>query len=240
MQKIPPMFVTMLLVCAAALPVSAETLQYRWSLHGGLSWIAGLRFPTSGVGLLTQTPSGDTITSSLRMTSSKEPTAALVYESTMTPSGDRTFASLEGYTWHESKRHVRSFFDTVKRLLHIRKTTQNGTEAQVKPWTSGDVRDVLTAIQFLRVNGAQISEPVASTVYSNGHAYPVVITPAGISTVNHVATTQFRIQAARGAAAKYPGEVRLWISNDDRRVPVRIELAQTLATVRLDLVEDRL
>jgi hypothetical protein len=105
----------------------------------------------------------------------------------------------------------------------------------VKPWTSGDVRDVLTAIQFLRVHGGQVTQPVASTVYSNGKAYPVIITPAGNAQMNNVATNEFRIQAAPGAAAKYPGEVRLWISADDRRVPVRIELAQKLATVRLDL-----
>ena len=224
-----------ILVSALALPVSAETLQYNWSMRGGLSWLAGFKFPTSGTGLLTSTTNGGNITSSLRITSPKEPSAALVYESTMTPTGDHTVASVEGYNWQDKRRHVRSFFDAVKNLLRIEKTTPKGTEQQVKPWTDGDVRDVLTAIQFLRVNGSTLTAPVTSTVYSNGKAYPVVITPAGSPTVNNVATKQFRIQAAPGAAAKYPGEVRLWISDDDRRVPVRIELAQKLATVRLDL-----
>jgi hypothetical protein len=229
-------FITALIVSALALPVSAETLQYNWSMHGGLSWIAGFKFPTSGTGLLTQTANGDSITSSLRITSPKDPSASLVYESTMTPAGDRTFASAEGYSWKEKMRHVHSFFDTVKHLLRIEKTTPSGTEAQVKPWAAGDVRDVLTAIQFLRVNGSNLAAPVTSTVYSSGKAYPVVITPAGSPTVNNVATRQYRIKAAPGAASKYPGEVRLWISDDDRRVPVRIELSQTLATVRLDLI----
>jgi len=77
---------------------------------------------------------------------------------------------------------------------------------------------------------------VPSTVYSNGKAYPVMIMPVGATTVNNVATKQFCIEAAPGAAAKYPGAVRLWISVDQRHVPVRIELAQKLATVRLDLI----
>ena len=235
MHKMTRVMMAVLAVCALSLPASAETLQYNWTMRGGLSWLAGLRFPTSGVGYLTQAVNGQQLDSSLRITSPKDPTAALVYESSMAPSGDRTFASAEGYSWHETRRHVRSFFDSVKQLLHIEKTTQKGTEAQVKPWASGDVRDVLTAIQFLRVHGEDIATPIASTVYSNGKAYPVIITPAGTATVNNTATTEFRIEAAPGAAAKYPGEVRLWISSDERHVPVRIELAQRLATVRLDL-----
>ena len=223
-------------VSSAALPLSAETLQYNWSLHGGLSWLAGFRFPTSGEGLLTSSTAGENVTSTLRITSQKDPSATLLYESTMTPAGDRTFTSAEGYTWRESKRHVRSFFDTVKQMLHIEKTTQKGTEQQVKPWTSGDVRDVLTAIQFLRVHVTDISGPIASTVYSSGKAYPVVITPLGFTRLDDTLTQRFKIEAAPGAAARYPGEVRLWISTDGRHVPVRIELAQKYATMRLDLL----
>ena len=223
-------------VIVTAVPASAETLRYNWTMRGGLSWVAGLRFPTSGVGFLTQTESGSNVTSTLRITSPKEPSAAMVYESTMLASGEKTFTSAEGYTWQQSRRHVRSLFDTVKHLLRVEKTTPKGTEEQVKPWTNGEVRDVLTAIQFLRVQGSEIAGPVQTNVYSNGTAYPVVITPIGTATVNDVRTTRFRIQAAPGAADKYPGEVRVWISADARRVPVRIELAQKLATVRLDLM----
>lgn len=222
------------LVCA--LPASAETLRYNWTMRGGLSWIAGLKFPTSGTGFLTSTANGSNVTSTLRITSPKDPSAAMVYESTMLATGSSTIASAEGYAWRESNRHVRSFFDTVKNLLRIEKTTPKGTEQQVKPWSNGEVRDFLTAIQFLRVQGDELSAPVRTNVYSSGKAYPVIITPVGTATINSTATTQYRIQAAAGAADRYPGEVRLWISSDARRVPVRIELAQKLATVRLDLI----
>jgi len=224
-----------LVLVATALPASAETLQYNWSMHGGLSWIAGFKFPTSGTGLLTQNVNGQAVTASLRMTSPKEPSAALYYESTMAAAGERTLASAEGYNWRTSVRHVKSFFDSVKRVLHLEKTTAKGTEASDKPWISGDVRDFLTSVQFLRTNGHRLSAPVQSTIYSSGKAYPVTIAPLGVTTMNNVATQQFRIQAAPGAADKYPGEIRLWISADARRVPVRIELAQRMATVRLDL-----
>ncbi|HSP35544.1 MAG TPA: DUF3108 domain-containing protein, partial [Thermoanaerobaculia bacterium] len=228
--------VALLAVCAMALPLSAETLQYNWTMRGGLSWIAGLRFPTSGVGYLTQAANGETLNASLRITSPHDPTAALVYESTMSPAGERTVASTEGYDWQTNTRYLRSMFDSVKQLLHTQKTTPKGTETKVQPWTGGDVRDVLTAIQYLRVHGNELASAVPTTVYSNGRAYPVLITPGGTTTVNNVATKQFRIQAAPGASAKYPGEVRLWISADQRRVPIRIELAQKLGTVRLDLI----
>lgn len=235
MLKVQRHFVTAAVVIAMALPASAaETLQYRWSMRGGLSWVAGLKFPTSGVGFLTQTTNGNSITSTLRITSPKEPSAAMVYESTMVPTGDKTLASAEGYNWQQSKRHVRSFFDTVKHLLRIEKTTPKGTESHVQAWPDGDVRDVLTAIQFLRVRGAEIEQPVLTSVYSGGKAYAVVITPVGTATVNDTRTTQFRIEAAPGATLKYPGEVRLWISADEQRVPVRIELSQRIGTVRLD------
>src|SRR5712691_2436128 len=112
MQKSGRILVTMAVVFAAAMPVSAETLQYRWSLRGGLSWIAGFRFPTSGTGLLTQAASGPNLTSSLRITSPDEPSAAMTYESTMVPTGDKTLASAEGYDWRDKTRHVRSFFDS--------------------------------------------------------------------------------------------------------------------------------
>jgi hypothetical protein len=236
MQKAKRLVIASAVAIVTAVPASAETLQYNWTMRGGLSWVAGLRFPTSGVGFLTQTENGAQVTSTLRITSPKEPSAAMVYESTMLASGDKTFTSAEGYTWQQSRRHVRSFFDTVKHLLRIEKTTPKGIEQQVKPWTDGEVRDVLTAIQFLRVRGAEIDGPVQTNVYSNGTAYPVVITSIGTAMVNRTRTTQFRIEAAEGAAAKYPGEVRLWISADERRVPVRIELAQRFATVRLDLI----
>lgn len=227
-------------VALAALPATAgETLQYAWSMHGGLSWLAGLRFPTSGTGELTQIANGPNLTSTLRITSPQDPSASLVYESTMVPSGEKTLASAEGYDWRNTTRHTTSFFDSVKQLLHIRRTTSAGTHSYVKPWKS-DVRDVLTAIQFLRVSAQSLLSPMTSTVYSGGKAYPVRIAPMGNTTLNvrgaTVATTEFCISAAPGAAAKYPGEVRLWISSDARRVPVRIELAQRFATLRLDLM----
>ena len=36
-------------------PANVESFKYSWKLHGGLSWIAGIMFPTSGVGELKTT-----------------------------------------------------------------------------------------------------------------------------------------------------------------------------------------
>src|SRR5437899_7779030 len=63
-------------LCAAELnchgPSNVEQFKYSWRLRGGLSWVAGLIFPTSGVGEMKTTFPKDgekTIDSSLLLTS---------------------------------------------------------------------------------------------------------------------------------------------------------------------------
>ena len=53
-------------------PSNVEQFKYSWRLRGGLSWVAGLVFPTSGVGEMKTTYPKDgekTIDSSLLLTS---------------------------------------------------------------------------------------------------------------------------------------------------------------------------
>lgn len=219
---------------------AGDTFRYKWSLRGPMSWVAGgLNFPNSGVGEFSQYADNGAIATTLRITSPKEPNAGYIYESQMTPSGDRTFTSHEGYDWRGKTRHLRSVFDFAKGLLRIQKRTSDGTEEKVKVWKETQTRDVLTGIQYLRANASSITKPMSSRIYSGGKAYPVLFVPVGQDELTtggqKIMTREFKITAAPNVEDKYPGEVHVWISDDDRRIPVRIEIKQSVATLRLDL-----
>src|SRR4029077_10824630 len=79
-------------------PANVESFRYAWKLRGGLSWIAGIMFPTSGVGELKTTyPSAgrNFIDSSLLITASAS--GFYAYETQMDPSGGRTLMTYHAY-----------------------------------------------------------------------------------------------------------------------------------------------
>src|SRR5512138_2431835 len=79
-----------------------EEFRYSWRLRGGLSWIAGLVFPTSGVGnLKTVYPTGadNSINSELLITTNEGTSGGFfVYESEMDGSGAKTLMTYHGYS----------------------------------------------------------------------------------------------------------------------------------------------
>ncbi|HVT01788.1 MAG TPA: DUF3108 domain-containing protein [Thermoanaerobaculia bacterium] len=226
--------------CAPGL--GSEELHYSWKLKGALSWIAGLRFPTSGVGALKTVESGGNhlVDSQLLITSRKSSDGFYLYQSQMDPSGEKTLMTFHGYSWGSSHRNERTHFDYLKRLVRTRKeSSDDGVENKVKPLPPQDMRDVLTAIYYLRQNAAQITAPVQSQVFSDGKLYTVVFAPAGHKTIGlgstSVAALGYRISAVPNAQKKFPGDVVVWLSNDNRRLPVRIEVQQSLASLELNL-----
>jgi hypothetical protein len=113
------------------------------------------------------------------------------------------------------------------------------TENRVKKLPgSGELRDVLTAIYFLRQNAHSLSRPLQTDIYSDGKEYPVVFRPAGRQAFmiggSSTEAIGFEIVDAPGGK-KWPGGVKVWLSNDDRRIPVRIEIRQSIASLQLDL-----
>ncbi|HEY8130827.1 MAG TPA: DUF3108 domain-containing protein, partial [Thermoanaerobaculia bacterium] len=45
----------------------------------------------------------------------------------------------------------------------------------------------------------------------------------------------FEIVDAPGGNRKWPGGVKVWVSDDHRRIPFRIEIQQSMASLQLDL-----
>ncbi len=221
-------------------PSNVEEFRYSWRLRGGLSWVAGFVFPTSGVGNLKTTfpkPGQGAINSELLITPTDGRSGFFVYESEMDPAAN-TLMTYHGYAWGKKMRKERTVFDYVKRLAHIRKETPDKVEDKEKPLPPETLRDVLTAIYYLRQHATEIKGPITTTIYTDGKEYPVIFRPAGARTFTidnqNVNALGFEIVDAPGGK-KWPGGVRVWLSDDARRIPFRIEIQQSMASLQLDL-----
>jgi hypothetical protein len=225
---------------------NVEEFRYTWRLRGGIGWLAGLVFPNRGVGNLRTVfpkPGEHEISSQLTMTAADGKSGFYVYESQMDEAGSKTFMTYHGYAWGKKARKERTVFDYVKRLARIHRETTEKVEDRVKliPAESlrdSSLRDVLTAIYFLREHATDIKAPLATTIYSDGKDYPVVFRPAERATFTmsgqKVSAIGFEIAGAPGGR-KWPGGVRVWISDDTRRIPFRIEISESVASMQLDL-----
>jgi hypothetical protein len=225
---------------AFAASPNVEEFRYSWRLRGGVRLLAGLLFPTSGVANL-QTTFGDTIHSELLITAPTGKQGGFyAYESDMDERGAKTLMTYHGYSWGKKARNERTVFDHIKGLARIQKQTPQETEHQVKklPASNDQVRDILTAIVYLRQNSSSLNAPLSTTIYSDGKEYPVIFKPGAkqMFTVEGktVFARAFHIIDAPGGR-KWPGGVTVWLTNDDRRVPVRIEIQQSMASLQLDL-----
>jgi len=226
---------------AACVPTGAsEELHYSWRLKGPLSWFAGLRFPTSGKGFLkTAEPEANVLDTELRISAASRRDGFYVYQSQMEEQGARTLMTYHGYAWRDKRRSERTLFDYVRRIARIRKENTERIENKEKAIPQGSVRDMLTGIYFLRQNAEQITQPLTSEIYSEGKLYPVLFRPLGeerLTIKGHQKDTwKFEITAAGGTEKKWPGGVRVWLSKDEKRTPLRIEIRRDLAALQLDL-----
>ena len=239
-RTIAASLLTMLVSASAFAASPVEEFRYSWRLRGGVRLLAGLMFPTNGVGNL-KTTFGDTIHSELLITAPNGKQGGFYeYESDMNEGGGKTLMTYHGYAWGKKSRNERTIFDHVKGLARIRKQTPEEVENRVKklPASNDEVRDILTAIVYLRQNANSMVRPVNTTIFSDGKEYPVVFRP-GISKLfnvegKNVQAKAFHIVDAPGGK-KWSGGVTVWLTNDDRRIPVRIEIQQSVASLQLDL-----
>ena len=223
-------------------PSNLEDFRYTWRLRGGLSWVAGLVFPTSGVGQMKTTypKPGDqsTINSELLITSTDRRTGFYAYQSEMDQTGQKTLMTYHAYAWKNKSRNERTVFDYAKRLALIHKQTPEKQWDRTEPLPPEQLRDVLTAIYYLRQNAANIKAPIVTSIYSDGKSYPVTFRPVERRSFNmqgaRVDAFGFEIADAPGGR-KWPGGVRVWISDDSRRIPFRIEIQQSMQSLQLEL-----
>ena len=221
---------------------NVEEFRYSWHMRGGLSWVAGLLFPTSGVGdLKTVFPKiGEhSINSELLIQSSDRRTGFYVYDSEMDESGLKTLMTYHGYAWKNKSRKERTIFDYIKRIAHIHKETPEKQWDKTVPLPPESLRDVLTAIYYLRQNATTIQLPITTQIYSDGHSYPVIIRSAERRNFTiegkQVGAVGFEVVDAPGGSRKWPGGLKVWVSDDQRRIPFRIDINQSMGSLQLDL-----
>lgn len=223
---------------------NVEQFRYSWRLKGGVRFLAGLVFPTSGVGnLRTVYPTGDghAVRTELLITAPEGKQGGFYeYGSDLDDRGAKTLTTTNGYAWGEKSRREHTIFDYIKGLARIQKQTPKETEHRVKklPEGSGQFRDVLTAIYFLRQNATTFNKPVQTSIYTEGREYPVIFRPTDrrnfVIDGKNTPALGFEIVDAPGGR-KWPGGVKVWLTNDARRIPVRIEIQQSVASMQLDL-----
>lgn len=231
---------TMVVTASAFGAPNTEEFRYSWRLRGGVRFLAGLVFPTTGVGNLKTTYGDDLIHSELLITApAGKQGGYYAYESDIDESG-KTLMTYHGYAWGKKMRTERTVFDYTKGLARMRKETPDGGENRVKklPETSDEFRDILTAIYFLRQNAATMSAPLNTSIYTDGKEYPVIFRPGASKQFaiegQNVTARAFHIVDAPGGK-KWDGGVTVWLTRDDRRLPVRIEIQQSMASLQLDL-----
>ncbi|HVR39341.1 MAG TPA: DUF3108 domain-containing protein [Thermoanaerobaculia bacterium] len=233
------LFALVAVSASSAHAAQTEDLRYSWRVKGGVRFLAGLMFPTSGLGSL-KTTFGDNepISSELLITAPNGKSGGFyVYESQMDGAA-KTLTTHTGYSWGKRARNERTSFDYDKGLARMHRETTEDTAYRVKKLPSAEMRDMLSAIYYLRQHASEIKKPITTSIYTDGKEYPVIFRPiesrAFVIEKQKVNATGFEIVDAPGGK-KWAGGVKVWLSEDARRVPVRIEIQQSIAAVQLDL-----
>jgi hypothetical protein len=220
-------------------PSNVELFKYSWRLRGGLSWVAGLVFPTAGVGEMKTTfpKDGEKLIDSSLLLTSKVP-GFYAYETQIDETTQKTMMTYHGYAWKNKSRKERTNFDYARRQAVIHKETPEKQWGSTEPLPPEQIHDIVSAIYYIRQNAANIKGPVATNIYSDGDLYPVILKPAERRVFNiagqNIGALGFAIVDAPGGR-KWPGGVKVWISEDARRIPFRIEIQQSMASLQLEL-----
>jgi hypothetical protein len=240
-KRLPALFLAGLFAAAplAAAPAdgSAEKLNYAWRLKGGLSWLARLAFPSSGRGTLETNAAGN-VHSRLTINAG-DAKGYYLYESMMAPTGTQTLTSRSAYAYGDSTRDERVAFDVANGVARVQKTTNDGSESKTHKLESATPQDVLTSIYYLRQHADEIRTPKQAKVFSGANGYDVLFQPQATTTLKVGATDlrvrPFTLKPVGNDAKRFPGEVHVWLSDDARHLPVRIDIEQKYATLKLDL-----
>lgn len=223
----------------------SERLAYDWDLGGALSWIAAIAFPTSGTAELETSWSTRPDRVDTRLTiRDRNDSGYFLYRSVLDPSVPRTVLNESGYSWDGRTKIETAEFDYARRRVKVtERDTRDGPSSKIDPIPATDLEDVLTGIWSLRQRAGEITKPVLVEIYSDGTLYPVQYVPLGRRNVrvgrSERAAVGYRITAAPGQQRRWPGGVTVWFSDDAQRVPLRIEMKRSLATMHLMLTSAR-
>ena len=238
--RVALLFVAIAAGTGSALAQQSEQYRFSWRLRGALAWIARIAFPTSGVGELKNVQKeGNLLDSQLLITARNASEGHYLYRSEIDQTAERTMTSYHGYAWGGKFRKERTRFDYANRIAHIREEEADEIENRQKALPGIAMRDVLTGIHYLRQNAEKIDAPLRTNIYSDGKMYPVVFKPGERSSYDFdgqkIPARTFTITTAPGSKKRWPGGIRVWLSDDARHIPLRIDIKRGMASLQLDL-----
>lgn len=222
-----------------------EVVTYDWKLKGFLSIIAGLRFPTSGTGTLATLYRSDerVAETELRILADEAKGDRYRYRSIIDLSENRTVESIDGYHFDGRTKSDTTTLDYEKgKARRVRTDTKKGPGETVRfeDFKGANVKDVLTSIHHIRQSADEITKPQRHGVFAGGKFYEVLLTPG--ATKQFVLGGKrregrlFTITAIPEERERWPGDIEVWISTDDDRIPLEIDLGKSMASVRLKAV----
>ena len=221
-----------------------DVVSYDWKLKGFLSWIAGLKFPTKGTGTLATLYKVDgTADTELRIITNEDDGDLYGYRSVIDLEKERTMVSMDGFKFEGRTKNDTTTFDyETGKARRVRSDTDKGAEETVRftDFDSENVKDVLTAIHHISQTAEEINRPQRAEVFAGGKLYEVLITPGTTKSLEFdgkkVESKLFTITATPENKKKWPGDVKVWITSDDARLPIRIDLGKSMASLKLEAV----
>jgi hypothetical protein len=124
----------------------------------------------------------------------------------------------------------------TRRITRVQKQDDEGTEVKVRQLASTTPQDVLTSIYYLRQHADEVTAPRTMQIYTGGKPYLFRVVPQPVTTTK-IDTRTYRVRpfTLTPLTEGKRGEVRVWLSEDERRIPVRIEMEQKYGTLKLDV-----
>jgi hypothetical protein len=80
-----------------------------------------------------------------------------------------------------------------------------------------------------------VTSPRTMQLFSSGKGYTFKVTPKPVTTMQ-VGSKTYRVRPfVMTPVDSKKGEVRVWFSDDEARIPVRIEMQQRYGTLKMDV-----
>jgi hypothetical protein len=193
----------------------SEAFHYRWELNNVLGLLAGLVFPRHGKGDLSFKPDkSGTMRSELVISSPGNTDAYWRYGSEIDTHSFQPLRAWSAYLWRGKLRSK------------TREITQKG------------VFDLVSAIYSLRRDPPRTTQ--VRDIWTDGDVYPVDVEPRGVEHRDiggrWMNATHFALRPVDlPGRLRWKGKVDLWYALDATSTPVEIDIARSLADLRLEL-----
>ncbi len=150
----------------------------------------------------------------------------------------------ESYRFHLKSNLLRSevvdlSFDKKSQTVQVNK--KNGNEVESHSESALGLRDPISAVYLLR-NRKDLGKPLSVDIYDGKDKARLFVYPVGPEMINIKAgsLSAIRMDLRLDKLGREPREIakgKLWISNDEKRIPLLLTSSPIVGTVRFELVQ---